>query len=102
MKIKVYLSIALRIFIIGLIGTLMTFIPDNLRDFFGDKPFVPYESGGAFSYTIKGTGEIDTQWYWGIRHYWYFWTMFLLFILSLISCWMSIARILVKEYKIRL
>lgn len=100
MKTEVYLGIAIRIIVLFTIGALATFIPEHLRDFFGDSKFTPYTVGGSsYSFLKEETGSIDTQWYWGVRHYWYFNMMLLLFILSIINIVVSIVNLVNKHYK---
>lgn len=95
MKTNVYLGIAIRIIALFTVGSLMTFLPELLRDFFGDKPaLVRYTDWGD----LRGDGSIDQTYIWGSRHYWYFWMMILLFILSVINVIISIRNILIKHY----
>lgn len=89
MKLQVYFGIAIRIILLGAIGTLFSFATPALRDFWGD---VPRECKNPFN--------VDDGWTWGARHYWYFWTTVLLFLLSLVNAIMGIARLLNKHYKI--
>lgn len=90
MKTKVFLAIAIRIIILISIGMMFTFIPDHLRDFFGD---VPSDCVGCIG--------PDRDWDWGPRHYWYFWGLFLLFDLSCINAVMSVINIINKNYDIK-
>ena len=76
MKQKTFFSIAIRIIIIFTIFMFAIFIPDNLREFFGD--------------TLRETPtthapRIDEWWNWGTRHYWYCWMCVLLFTLSMVD-----------------
>ena len=87
MKNEVYFGIAIRIIVIFLIGMLWTFVPDQLRDFFGDK----------LSTERNGFG-FDRDYKWGSRHYWYWWMMFLLFMLSVFSAIMQIVSLIEKHY----
>ena len=87
MKNEVYFGIALRIVVIFIVAMLWTYIPDQLRDFFGDK----------LSTERNGFG-FDRDYKWGSRHYWYAWTMFLLFILSVISAIMQCAKLIKKHH----
>jgi uncharacterized protein YjeT (DUF2065 family) len=89
MKTNVFLHIAIRIIILCTIGMLMTFIPEHLRDFFGDTIDT---SDNPFR--DKGT----VYWNWGARHYWYYWMMVFLFILSIINFFMSIVKVINKNY----
>lgn len=88
MKLHVYFAIAIRILLLFTVGCLATFIPEQLRDFFGDTPCV----------NEFGCYGIDAEWKWGVRHYWYFWCMFCLFILSAISAFISIRAVLIRNY----
>jgi hypothetical protein len=65
---------------------LWTFVPDQLRDFFGDTMCIDHCYG------------LDSLWEWGSRHYWYWWMMFLLFILSVFSAIMQIISLIEKHY----
>lgn len=95
MKTKAFLGIAWRIVLLFTIAMLFTFIPEQLRDFFGDTPVI--KADGWYSRSF-----VEDDWNWGVRHYWYFWMMFFLFILSLISLIVAIANILRKNYNIKL
>lgn len=88
MKTIVYLHIAIRIIVLVAIGMMLTYIPEHLRTFFGDTT------------PSKNTLFIgmDPSWDWGIRHYWYWWGIFLLFILTLINFIWSVANICNKHY----
>ena len=88
MKTNVYLGIAIRIIVLCLFAMAITFITPELRTFFGDV----YVPNG-----ISDEG-IDKYWDWGARHYWYFWTMIFLFLLSLINVIMQIVKIIEKNY----
>lgn len=92
MKTQVYFGIAIRIIILFTVGAFMTFLPEILRDFFGDTPHV-CEKG----YCPHGFG-IDVGFKWGTRHYWYFWMMVLLFLLSLANVIVGIIRLVNKHY----
>ena len=87
MKNEVYFGIAIRIIVIFLIGMLWTFVPDQLRDFFGDTLCIDKKCYG-----------LDSLWNWGARHYWYWWMMFLLFMLSVFSAIMQIVSLIEKHY----
>jgi len=99
MKTNVYLGIALRIIILFTSASLATYLPEQLREYFGDTKVVPHkEMLYVTEYLVTTDGEIDIYWNWGARHYWYFWMMILLFILSVINVIVSIGNILVKNY----
>lgn len=102
MPIKLYLTIVFRIVVIFSIAILSTFIPEYLRDFFGDK-IAPL--GRHWNYddmkwipTVPEDGIIDTTYTWGARHYWYFWMMFLLFIVSIVDSIITINKLISKYY----
>ena len=97
MNTKLYLYIAFRILILCIVSMAISFVPEQLRDFFGDTPFEPRYSN-YLGETITKTGALDKHWNWGSRHYMYWWTMFLLFILSLIDSIISIRRLAIKYY----
>jgi len=44
MKTHVYFGIAFRLILLFTTGAVMTFLPDYLRDFFGDTKFIPYST----------------------------------------------------------
>ena len=99
MKLPVYLEICIRIIVMCVIGMLFTFVPDQLREFFGDT----YCADGTytrFGNTYKGCRYeiIDDGYYWGARHYWYWWMMFFLFITSLVSSVIAIINAIKKHY----
>jgi len=88
MKTQVYFGIAIRIILMGIIATLLTYIPDHLRDFFGD----------IINTSRYKNGAIDRDWVWGIRHYIYFTVVTLLWFLSLIVVILDISKLLAKNY----
>jgi len=65
-----------RVILLGSIGLCMTYVTEWLRPVFGDVPCVDR--------CVFITG-IDSGWIWGPRHYWYFWTMAVLFIMGVIA-----------------
>lgn len=87
MRLKIFVAIAVRILIVGLIGMFMSYIPENLRDFFGDVPAKkdPFPA------------ILDDGYDWGVRHYWYFWTTTALFFLAIVSVVISIRKIIERE-----
>ena len=93
MKYNVYLGIAIRIVILFTIAMFWTFIPEYLRGFFGDVPC-------DYNVKIYGCGTIDLEWSWGARHYWYFWMVFFLFILTLINIGMQIFKLIDNNYEL--
>jgi NADH:ubiquinone oxidoreductase subunit 3 (subunit A) len=104
---KVFFGIAIRIVILFVIAMFGTFLPEHLREFFGDKKCQQEEQrlvsdkDGIYKYeTYYDTecGEVDSDWEWGARHYWYYWMMFILFILSCINLVIGIIELLIKNY----
>jgi hypothetical protein len=89
MKPKVFLTIAINIITVFTCGMLMTFVTESLRDFFGDTPC---------NHLYPHSTSMDIEWDWGSRHYFYFWMMVFLFILSIINAVVSIRNILKKHY----
>lgn len=83
MKTTVFLGIGLRIIILFTIGMFMTYLPENLTEFFGDK-MVTYTWGKSLE--------------WGARHYWYAIMMGLLFTLSLLNAVLSVIQLVNKNY----
>jgi hypothetical protein len=83
MKTNVFLGIGLRIIILFTVGMFMTYLPNELTEFFGDE------------IVHTSYGQIEE---WGARHYWYNTMMFLLFILSLINVIISIVKLVNKNY----
>lgn len=89
MKWKLYFEVVLRIIILFSLAMLFTFIPDHLRDFFGDRRRIS---------TDIGDWGMDVEWIWGGRHYWYYWMCVLLFILTLINFVGGIIHSINKHY----
>lgn len=87
MKRELYFTIAFRIMLLMSFGFLMTFITPQLRTLFEDVLLAKPQVMG-----------VDCNYEWGIRHYWYFYAMVLLFILSLIDSIMVIAKAIKKHY----
>jgi len=85
MKLNIYMQIAIRIIILFSMGMFFTYVPNELRDFFNDTQ------------CIENCYGFDSDWYWGTRHYWFFWMSFFLFILSMVSFIMHIVKIIEKE-----
>ena len=87
MKIQVYLGIAIRLVILFGTGMLMTLATPYMRNFFGDTVCQDVYRYGY-----------DKNWNWGAVHYWYFWLMIFLFILSLINYIVSVVKLIRKHY----
>ena len=83
MKTTVFLGIGLRIIILFTIGMFMTYLPENLTEFFGDK-------------MVTNTWGKSLEW--GVRHYWYAIMMGLLFTLSLVNVVLSVIQLVNKNY----
>jgi len=95
MKIKVFYSIAIRIIILFTIAIFSTFIPDYLREFFGDTL---HECGERCTRYCANYNTPDKLYDWGARHYWYATMTTTLFTLALASVILSIMDILKKNY----
>ena len=85
MKTNVFLGIGLRIVILFTIGMFMTYVPEHLTGFFGDKMV---------------TNSYGKYLEWGNRHYWYAVMMFLLFVLALVNVILSVIGLINKNYKL--
>lgn len=94
MKTKVFLGVALRIIIFFTVSTFATFLPEHLREFFGDHFVVAHEQlvGKDHSYFV------NERWDWGARHYWFCAGMTILFLLTLVNMIIGIVKIIKKEY----
>lgn len=92
MKTNVFLGISIRIIALFSIAILATFIPEHLRDFFGD---IPHVCSHEFCYH---SGP-DDGWDWGTRHYWFFWMCIVLFLLSLVNLIVSTVNIIKRNYE---
>lgn len=87
MKNKVYLGIAIRIVILFSLAMFSTYVSENLRGFFGDVKL-----------SIPSTLGMDKNWDWGSRHYWYFYMMICLFLLSVANLVVYVVTVIKKEY----
>lgn len=100
---RVFFGIAGRIIIIFVIAIAMTFIPENLRGFFGDtyKPCTGTfkDNYGNVRILDNCNGLIDDDYQWGIRHYWFYWMVFLLFCLSVVNVIIGSYELINKYYK---
>ncbi len=100
MKHQVYFGITIRIILLFGVAMLATFIPEHLREFFADEDCtnnVYYMYGKKFI-GCQGAEVINDGYDWGVRHYWYFWGMLLLFLLSLANVVVSIVNLVNKHY----
>ena len=70
-------GLSLRIIALFVTAMVVSFSPELLRDFFGDKLVLPDEYGYKW-----GKGFIDQDWDWGYRHYLYFLMCVALFIVQ--------------------
>lgn len=96
MKTKVYIGIAVRIILLFSVGMLASLATPLMRDFFGDTLHVHTIScAKQFDGCVE---EYDVLYDWGSRHYWYFWMMVVLFILSIINFVVSVINIIDKNY----
>ena len=87
---KIFNVIALWIFVSVLIGVSGTFLSDYLVsiDWFGDHSVTRFNS-------FYGKEVVDD--YWGARHYWYNWGVFLLFSVSTIRGIVCVVFIIEKK-----
>lgn len=90
MKTKVYLGIAVRLIILFGLGMLMSSVTPQLRYFFGDTICTHKKTCAEFG--------MDIDYHWGVRHYWFFWLMTMLFLLSLLNTIVAIFNLVTKEY----
>jgi hypothetical protein len=97
MKTRVFLAIGIRIVILFGIGMAATYIPEQLRSFFGDTLHV-HNDVCKKAYDGCVNGVFDELWEWGARHYWYYWMMVVLFTLSLANFVLSIINVVRKNY----
>lgn len=90
MKLSKTQKISIRIILLFTIAMLMTFIPENFRDFFGDWKC---QGSGKYlkeSWVYSGcnygeSGTHEAEFHWGYRH-WLFFTMGLtLFVIQVID-----------------
>jgi len=83
-----------QITIVFFIGMMMTFVNDLIQctGFFGDI---------LLSRPKENDFMVDEMHEWGARHYWYFWLMVILFILSLVRIVLWINWFWSKENKKR-
>lgn len=95
MKTNVYLGLAIRIIVVFAIGLFATYLPEHLREFFGDTLHTCKMSGGSYNRCLTHS-EFDSTYDWGARHYWYHLMMMSLFALSVVNAVMG-ARELIKS-----
>lgn len=95
MKIKTYVEVSIRILVLGAIGFCMTFLSEILGPVFGDdlihsctKTYCRHGGMGG-----NATGDVI----WSSRHLWYFWTLFILFLWSVVSFIMRLVYLLNRE-----
>jgi hypothetical protein len=65
-----------------------SFVTPYLREFFGD---VPQE---------VTNDSFDAAWNWGVRHYWYFWMMVSIMLLSFINVIISVRNLVSRYYRV--
>jgi len=92
MKSQLYFNIAIRIIILFIIMMFATYLPEHLREFFGDS--LKSENDCSKIYI----DIIDKRYNWGTRHYLYFYMMILLCVLSIINFIISTFRLIKKYY----
>lgn len=85
MKTNVFMAIAIRVIILFAIAIVATFIPEQLREFFGDV-------------SMNTESSIDPNWAWGARHYWYAWMCVFLFILAMVNVIIGMVNVVKKNY----
>jgi len=86
MKAAVYFGIAWRIIALGTVCIFATYIPENLREFFGDQ-------------LIHGCNKPNEDcWIWGSRHIWYAIMTGFLFVLSVINIIVATVKLVNKHY----
>lgn len=93
MKPKLFFLIAIRIIIFFSIMMALSFVPEHLRDFFGDKLMDKQTLNEC-----HGRSCMDDMYEWGARHYMYFWGVVILMILSLIDMVVFIANKVIYHY----
>lgn len=98
MKPIVFFGIAFRIVLITLICMAMTYFPDMLRDFFDDVKCTHYHGYRNIENKVIGVGDIDQEWHWGTRHYYYHIATIALFILTLSNFVIEVILLIDKHY----
>lgn len=99
MKTKMYFTIAFRLILLFTSAMILTFLTDSIRDFLGDKIHVcGSDCATAYSKCKNSSDMFDKSYDWGIRHYWYFWMLVSLFILSAIDLVIHIVNLIDKNY----
>jgi hypothetical protein len=97
MNTKQFIKIAFRIIIVFVSAMLFTFIPEHLREFFGDVPHDCALDSTCIRHEQHWNHGIDTFYEWGTRHYWFYWMAIVLFILSLAFNVIRIMEIIAKK-----
>ena len=101
MKTKLYLTIAFRILLLMIVGIAWTFITPTLHDFFGDQGHLiitHHEQNPNWGPRFEPYNSSEIDYDWGVRHYWYFWCMLLLFMLTFINSVWSCINAYNKHY----
>lgn len=97
MKTKLFIKIILRVVILFTVAMFATFIPENLRNFFGDK--LHHHTKDCEKYYCTNENDMfDKAYDWGIRHYWYHNLALVLFLISVISLILYIIKEVEKQY----
>lgn len=99
MKTKMFFTIAIRLILLFTSAMILTFLTDSIRDFLGDKLHVcSADCATAYSKCENSSDMFDKTYDWGIRHYWYFWMLVCLFVLSAIDLGLHINNLITKNY----
>lgn len=89
MKKEVYFGIAWRIVLMCFVGMFMSYLTPALRDFLGDELYNP---------EYYHHDWVDDDYVWGARHYWYWWMMVGLFLLSLVNSIIGVVKLVEEHY----
>lgn len=102
MKNNVFFGIAFRIIALFAIAMIGSYAPEQLRSFFGDN-LHEHIKGCAKHYTgcVNTKNMMDNEWDWGVRHYWYFHMILILFLLSCVNVIMGSINLIKGNYDIK-
>jgi hypothetical protein len=108
MKPKLFFSIALQLIVLFSFPMAATFIPEHMREFFGDKKY-PTQPADWKPQSENAKWEdpghrdvVDREWDWGARHQWFAAGMVMLFLLSVANVVLTTIRMILKEYNLKL
>lgn len=87
MSIRLYFRILIRIICPFILAMAFSFVTPHLREFFGDIPQEVTDD------------SFDAAWEWGVRHYWYFWMMASIILLSFINTALSVIALIEGDKK---